>query len=78
MKDKLAGNRAELIDRALELFAAYGYDGVGVQNVCEAAGVTKPTLYHYFQSKRGLLEALMRASDRYAQLPPSGLPVHAG
>jgi len=66
MKDKLAGNRAELIDRALELFAAYGYDGVGVQNVCEAAGVTKPTLYHYFQSKRGLLEALMH--DRIGDL----------
>jgi AcrR family transcriptional regulator len=52
-------NRVELLDRALELFAAYGYDGVGVQNICEAAGVTKPTLYHYFHSKRGLLETLL-------------------
>jgi AcrR family transcriptional regulator len=60
MKDTPAGHRAELMDRALELFAAYGYDGVGVQNVCEAAAVTKPTLYHYFHSKRGLLEALMQ------------------
>jgi AcrR family transcriptional regulator len=53
-------NRAELLDRALDLFAAYGYDGVGVQNICEAAGVTKPTLYHYFHSKRGLLETLLK------------------
>jgi AcrR family transcriptional regulator len=44
MKDALADNRAELMDCALELFAAYGYDGVGVQNICEAAAVTKPTL----------------------------------
>ena len=51
--------RAELLDRALDLFAAYGYDGVGVQQICSAAGVTKPTLYHHFGSKRGLLETLM-------------------
>lgn len=66
MKDALADNRAELMDCALELFAAYGYDGAGVQNVCEAAAVTKPTLYHYFHSKRGLLEALME--DRIGDL----------
>ena len=54
-------NRSELMDRALELFAAFGYDGVGVQNICEAAAVTKPNLYHYFLSKRGLLEALMQS-----------------
>ena len=54
-----AGNRAELLDRALELFAAYGYDAVGVQQICDAAAVTKPTLYHYFGSKRGLLETLI-------------------
>ena len=51
--------RAELLDRALDLFAAYGYDGAGVQQICGAAGVTKPTLYHHFGSKRGLLETLM-------------------
>ena len=55
------GAREELLDRALDLFAAYGYDGVGVQQICAAAGVTKPTLYHHFGSKRGLLEALMEA-----------------
>jgi TetR/AcrR family transcriptional regulator len=59
-------NRAELMDRALELFAAYGYDGVGVQDICEAAAVTKPTLYHYFRSKRGLLETLL--SEGIAEL----------
>ncbi len=51
--------RAELLGRALDLFAAYGYDGVGVQQICSAAGVTKPTLYHHFGSKRGLLKALI-------------------
>lgn len=51
--------RSELLTSALRLFAAHGYDGVGVQQIVEAAGVTKPTLYHYFGNKRGLLEALL-------------------
>lgn len=52
-------NKQVLLDRALDLFSQRGYDAVGVQEVVEAAGVTKPTLYHYFESKRGLLNALL-------------------
>jgi TetR/AcrR family transcriptional regulator len=59
-------NRDLLLECALRLFAARGYDAVGVQEIVEAAGVTKPTLYYYFGSKRGLLEALLGAY--FAQL----------
>jgi len=52
-------NRTLILNKALDLFAERGYDAVGVQEVCEAAGVTKPTLYHYYGSKRGLLSALV-------------------
>ena len=52
-------NRAHLLDCALTLFSARGYDAVGVQEIVEAAGVTKPTLYHYFTNKRGLLDTLL-------------------
>jgi AcrR family transcriptional regulator len=52
-------NRQNLLDCALNLFSQRGYDAVGVQEVVDAAGVTKPTLYHYFESKRGLLDALL-------------------
>lgn len=51
-------NRTRLLDVALDLFAARGYDAVGVQEVVEAAGLTKPTLYHYFGNKLGVLDAL--------------------
>ena len=52
-------NREKILACALDLFAARGYDAVGIQEVVEAAGVTKPTLYHYFGSKRGLLDCLL-------------------
>jgi len=51
--------KACLLKKALTLFAARGYDAVGVQEIVTAAGVTKPTLYHHFGNKRGLLEALL-------------------
>lgn len=55
-------NRVNLLRQALQLFAARGYDAVGVQEIAAAADVTKPTLYHYFGSKRGLLDALLEST----------------
>lgn len=52
-------NRENLLKCALDLFAARGYDAVGVQEIADAAGIKKPTLYHYFGSKAGLLETLI-------------------
>jgi len=51
--------RTELLRQAEKLFAQRGYDAVGVQEIVDAASVTKPTLYHYFGSKRGLLETIL-------------------
>ncbi len=53
-------NREILILKSLSLFADRGYEAVGVQEICDEAKVTKPTLYHYFGSKRGLLDAIVR------------------
>ena len=52
-------NRELILDCALDLFYRKGYEGVGVQEIATKAGVTKPTLYHYFKSKYGLLESLL-------------------
>lgn len=51
--------RTNILETSLQLFSDRGYEGVGVQEIVDAAGVTKPTLYHHFGSKRGLLEMLL-------------------
>ncbi|QCR22076.1 TetR/AcrR family transcriptional regulator [Pontibacter sp. SGAir0037] len=53
-------NRVAILQSSLELFAASGYDAIGVQQIVEAVGIKKPTLYHFFGSKRGVLVALMQ------------------
>lgn len=59
-------NREKILTSALNLFYARGYDAVGIQQIVDAAGLTKPTMYHYFGSKRGLLEALL--GEQYTRL----------
>ena len=53
-------NRVVILQTALELFAARGYDAVGVQEIAATAGITKPTLYHYYGSKEGLLDVVLQ------------------
>jgi TetR/AcrR family transcriptional regulator len=48
-----------ILSTALELFAVKGYDATAVREICEAAGITKPTLYHFYGSKDGVLRALV-------------------
>jgi TetR/AcrR family transcriptional regulator len=52
-------NRLIILQTACQLFSQLGYDAVGVQEIIEQAGFTKPTLYHYFGSKQGLLDAIL-------------------
>ena len=51
--------RQQLIRTGCHLFSNRGYDAVAVQEIVNAVGVTKPTLYHYFGSKLGLFEAIL-------------------
>jgi AcrR family transcriptional regulator len=57
--------RDQLLAVALEVFARQGFHGTAMNDVAEAAGVTKPVLYQHFPSKRGLyLELLAEVGDR--------------
>ena len=47
---------------ALELFATKGYPGTSVREIVEAAGVTKPSLYYYFENKEQLYRSLILGS----------------
>jgi len=53
-----------LLRAAARLFAAHGFDGVSLEDLGAAVGITGPAVYRHFASKRALLGAiLLRASD---------------
>jgi AcrR family transcriptional regulator len=51
--------REQILDVALEVFGRAGFHGASMNDVAEAAGVTKPVLYQHFDSKRELYRALL-------------------
>ena len=52
--------KAEIILRsALEIFSAHGYTAASMSRIAARAGVSKPTLYRYFESKKGLFTTLI-------------------
>jgi AcrR family transcriptional regulator len=63
-----------ILSTALDLFAIKGYDATSVREICEAAGITKPTLYHFFKSKDGVLRALVVFGfDQFRSIVDGGL-----
>jgi AcrR family transcriptional regulator len=51
--------RAALIEAGRRLFAEHGYGSVGLSTVVAVAGVTKGALYHQFDGKSALFEAVL-------------------
>ncbi len=59
---KLYERNDRILKKALELFSEKGYDATSVREICEAAGITKPTLYHFYGSKEGVYRAIVEGA----------------
>ena len=64
--------RERLLDAGVEIFHRCGFNGCGVQEITEAAGVPKGSFYNHFASKEALGAAVL---DRYWQ-QRAGAVVH--
>jgi AcrR family transcriptional regulator len=49
----------ELLEAALAVFAKHGYRNTRLDDVADAAGVTKGAIYHYFDTKEDLLRSVI-------------------
>ncbi len=53
--------REAILQQAAALFALHGYASATMQQVAQACGMSKPTLYHYFRDKDALLVELTQS-----------------
>jgi AcrR family transcriptional regulator len=51
--------RTQILDVAVDVFGQGGYYGASMNDIADAAGVTKPVLYQHFDSKSDLYRALI-------------------
>ena len=54
------GTRDQILSVASRLFAERGFANVSIRDICDIAGVTPPTIYHYFGNKDRLFQAVIR------------------
>src|SRR5688572_13090161 len=62
-----ARRRRQLLEVALTVFAERGFHPTSMNEIAEAAGVTKPVLYQHFSSKRELYLELLADVGRELQ-----------
>jgi len=58
-------SKTKLLDAALHIIRAKGYSATRIEDVCEAAGLTKGSFFHHFDSKEALALA---AADYWSEV----------
>ena len=56
-----------ILDATREVFLARGYGGASIDNIAQAAGVSRASFYTYFPTKRDALLALGAGMSRHAR-----------
>lgn len=73
-------NRSRILDAALDVFSQHGYRGTTLDQIADAAGLSKPNILYYFDGKEEihvtLLNQLMETwLDPLVTLNPDGDPL---
>ena len=55
-----SAKRRQIVQGARAIFLAHGFDASSMNDIARAAGVSKGTLYVYFENKEQLFEAIVR------------------
>ncbi|HEY3272564.1 MAG TPA: helix-turn-helix domain-containing protein, partial [Methanocella sp.] len=64
-KEREKGQRCnDILDAAMKLFYAKGYDDVSMSDIAAQVGIKKPTLYLYFRNKEALFFAVVARGER--------------
>ncbi len=71
-------NRERILDNAAQLFREHGFDGIGLNDLMQAAGLTRGGFYGHFASKDDLAaqafrRALQSNREQWKQLPDRSL-----
>jgi len=62
-----ARTRLRILEHAARLFRRHGYDGIGIDAIMDAAGLTRGAFYAHFRSKADLFAAVTAAESDFVR-----------
>lgn len=68
--------KQKILDHALELFSAKGYDSVSVGEIAEAVGIRAPSLYNHFPSKQAIFNAIIESTSAQYEADTDKIDIH--
>ena len=68
--------KQKILDKALELFAAHGYDSVSVGEIAKAVGIKAPSLYNHFPSKQAIFDAIVESTAAQYEADTDRINIH--
>lgn len=59
----LKDTKERILESALKLFAAYGYEAVSVSMIAGELGITKGALYRHYKNKRDIFGSILKRME---------------
>ena len=73
---KQEDTKQKILEKALELFSAYGYDSVSVGMIAQAVGIKAPSLYNHFSGKQAIFDAIVEATAAQYEQDTNKIDIH--
>lgn len=73
---KQEDTKQRILDKALELFAAKGYDSVSVGEIAGAVGIKAPSLYNHFPGKQAIFDAIVESTAAQYEADTGKIDIH--
>ena len=68
--------KQRILDKALELFSAQGYDAVSMGQIAGAVGIKAPSLYNHFPGKQAIFDALVASTAAQYEADTDRIDIH--
>ena len=73
---KQEDTKQRILNKALELFAAKGYDSVSVGEIAGAVGIKAPSLYNHFPGKQAIFDAIVESTAAQYEADTGKIDIH--
>ena len=73
---KQENTKHKILEKALELFSAYGYDSVSVGEIAKAVGIKPPSLYNHYSGKQAIFDAIVEDTAARYEKDTGEISIH--